>query len=683
MITSYPAYINRLDIESLNKYVPSGESFFSVALKEILDNALDSAEKSDNTVGIEYHTENDINTSYISIINNGEIPKQVIKNIGRFDINTSEKFKQYSYGRGQIGQGLKLAIAMATVNTNYFYIETGKNNYEISIKDRNPEKHSNVVSIKTLYRKKNYDNTCITFACPSIESSEEIIAKYKIANPHINFICGKGDEYNFKKTINLNKNLKNDISKYRYEDIAKLTDFYKLKDIVNSFEIPEYRKNKIINLSDILNNAKTIKPLFFGQKALQDRLDQIYIGKVNILSYKKIGIDNGFLELAVLDKELKIIAVNGSVIDNSRISIFEENNSKLKSGLIMSLNSFLSDIKFRKGLIFLYSNSRPEYKDANKQAILITPSNQEFKKIKNFLKNFSKNSQDKDNWHLCNSKNELIEKIVETANEIYNEMGMQITVRQLYYQLVSRGYIKNGKYNTLNPLLTNLREEGILDWRIFEDRSRVIFEPTTIEPDTNVKHLILNYVKTLSVPPVNKWHNQTNYLELWYEKDALSSYFQNIADKWKIITFATRGFNSTTNNKETIERFNNHKNKKCVILYCGDCDPYGIQIYQTLLKKIKNIEIKRIALTNEQIKKFNLIEMPDMKGNTLTRERFIEKYGDKAYELDALSGKELMNILDDSISKYFIPNLYDNSYKDKENQALLENIKNNIINLLT
>ena len=680
MITTYSAYIQRLDIESLKKYVPEGESFYAVTLKEILDNSLDAAEKSDNTVIIDYIEDN--GTDYISISNKGEIPKQVIKDMSRFDNNTSEKFKQFSYRRGQIGQGLKLAIAMATVDTNYFCIETGKNKYEISIIDRNPKKPSNAVNIKTSSRDKNYDNTIITFACPSVEESEEIIKRYKIANPHINFICGEGHEYNFKQTIILKKNLKNDISKYNADDINKLTDFYKLTDIIDSFDIPEYRKNKITHASGILSYAKPIKPLIFGQKALQDRLEQVYVyGEVNILSYKKIDTDNGVLELAVLDKDnIKIVAVNGSIVDEHRLSILEENNPKIKSGLIMSFDSFLSDIKFKKGFLCLYHNSRPDYRDANKQAILINSTDKEFNRIKNFLKTFNKRTE-RDNWHLCDSKDELTEKIVSIANEMYLSMNLPITIRQLYYQLVSRGVIVNGKYNTLDAYLTQLRKTGILDWQLFEDRNRYFHKIDTIEPKTDIKDLISAYIANLELPPIDKWHNQPFYIELWYEKDALSSYFQYIADKWHILCFANRGYNSFTMNKETQNRFAKYKNKHIVVLYCGDYDPHGFGIYENL-KKVLNIKIERIALSQEQIKQYNLIEMPELKGSDKIKNDFTGKYGDKAYELDALPTKELMRLLDSSIAKYFNPDLYDSYSIDKENQAILEKIKKNIINSL-
>lgn len=71
--------------------------------------------------------------------------------------------------------------------------------------------------------------------------------------------------------------------------------------------------------------------------------------------------------------------------------------------------------------------------------------------------------------------------------------------------------------------------------------------------------------------------------------------------------------------------------------------------------------------------------MPELKGTEKIKSQFIAKYGDKAYELDALPAKELMNILDNAISEYFDPELYDD-FKQQENIKTFQKIKKSILN---
>lgn len=58
--------------------------------------------------------------------------------------------------------------------------------------------------------------------------------------------------------------------------------------------------------------------------------------------------------------------------------------------------------------------------------------------------------------------------------EEYQAQGYRLTLRQLYYQLVSRDVIPNKvtEYSKLSTLLKEGRIGGIVDWDAIEDRLR-------------------------------------------------------------------------------------------------------------------------------------------------------------------------------------------------------------------
>ncbi|MHB1680970.1 MAG: hypothetical protein ACYCTB_10780 [bacterium] len=672
MITEYPAYLQKIDIDGLRQFVPAGETFYTVIFKEVMDNALDACEKADNIININYADD------HVSIKNKGAIPDRILKNLSKPDINTSEKYRQYSFKRGAIGQGLKLAIAMSTLEDKDFFISTGNKCLTINISDRlsfNPE---NIFNIYERDITGAVDTTEISFYGPLDNIDNIMIYRYIIVNPHITFTLNNKQ---YKATADIKKCLKNDIEQYRNEDIDKLCQFYSKPDIADSFNISNQNKKEILksgynfdHFAGLLSRyAKPVKPVIFGLESIKSRLRQIN-DDTEITGYKKIQLNNGILELTVFNGDYTVISVNESLLSDDRLWLYDA-----KHNMQISLGRLLSDTKFKQGLIAIYHCSRPEFQDANKQVVIINTDEPEFNKIKNFLKAYGGDKRTSyDNWHLCSNKEELTEKIVSIANKMYQSMNLPITIRQLYYQLVSKGVIVNGKYNTLDAYLTYLRKNNILDWKLFEDRNRNFHKIATIEPSTNINDLILSHIANLELPPVDKWYDQPYYVELWYEKDALSTYFQHIADKWHILCFANRGYNSFTMNSETLARFIRNKNKHIILLYCGDFDPHGFGIYENLKKEL-NIEIKRIALTSEQIEKFNLIEMPELKGTEKIKSQFKVKYGNKAYELDALPAKELMNILDNAVSRYYDYNLYDDS-KQQENIKTFQKIKENIIN---
>lgn len=70
-------------------------------------------------------------------------------------------------------------------------------------------------------------------------------------------------------------------------------------------------------------------------------------------------------------------------------------------------------------------------------------------------------------------------KLIEQANKIIAEYlaeGYELTLRQLYYQFVARGYIANreNEYKKLGSIINDARLAGELDWLAIVDRTRQI-----------------------------------------------------------------------------------------------------------------------------------------------------------------------------------------------------------------
>src|SRR5580693_8419669 len=67
---------------------------------------------------------------------------------------------------------------------------------------------------------------------------------------------------------------------------------------------------------------------------------------------------------------------------------------------------------------------------------------------------------------------------IEKCNDIiddYKAQGLRLTLRQLYYQLVTKNVIPNVErsYKNLSSLVTDARMAGLMDWNAIEDRVRV------------------------------------------------------------------------------------------------------------------------------------------------------------------------------------------------------------------
>ena len=74
----------------------------------------------------------------------------------------------------------------------------------------------------------------------------------------------------------------------------------------------------------------------------------------------------------------------------------------------------------------------------------------------------------------------LLEKIVKVVDD-YQEQGYRITLRQLFYQLVTKNILENkeSQYKKLSTLLKDARMSGLIDLDVIEDRIRVPTMPSS------------------------------------------------------------------------------------------------------------------------------------------------------------------------------------------------------------
>jgi hypothetical protein len=229
-------------------------------------------------------------------------------------------------------------------------------------------------------------------------------------------------------------------------------------------------------------------------------------------------------------------------------------------------------------------------------------------------------------------KHEKTITLVETARSILTAHH-PMTVRQVYYRLVSSQVIKNDRvqYQAVSNALVWARQEGFIPWEWIEDRLR---RPRTVSMWDD----LVDFGETL-IPAYrrNVWASQSCYFEVWLEKDALSGIFEDVLEPYGVTLNVGRGYDGWDSIHNASERFGN--GEKGTILYFGDFDPSGEDMVRSLVERLRFFrcepEIVKCALTLGDVNRYNL--PPDFTKATDTRQRgFVEKYGDIAVELDAL-----------------------------------------------
>lgn len=238
----------------------------------------------------------------------------------------------------------------------------------------------------------------------------------------------------------------------------------------------------------------------------------------------------------------------------------------------------------------------------------------------------------------------------------YAEKNINVILRQLYYQMVSRAIILNkvSAYRSLVGLMRDARYTGLVDWDHLEDRTRIPYRHAQFE---SINELIECAARSYRL---DRWAGQEYYLELWTEKDALSSVLKPIANKHHIYFCVNRGFDSATAMYDASCRLREalKEGKKPEILYLGDHDPSGMGMIEDIENRLNEflnlgevITVRHIALTGEQIEKYNPPANVAKESDPRYKD-YEETYGKECWEVDALPPDVMIELVDNTVDSY-------------------------------
>ena len=260
-----------------------------------------------------------------------------------------------------------------------------------------------------------------------------------------------------------------------------------------------------------------------------------------------------------------------------------------------------------------------------------------------------------------NTKNSnLLQKCISILTE-YENQGIKVTLRQLYYQLVARGIIPNvsKEYHKLSGLLTDARYCGLADWDAIEDRIRIPHRHSEFDDVLDLVKAAKNSYR------LDRWEDQEYYVELFTEKDAISSVLKPIADEWHIYLNVNRGYSSATAMYDASRRFieAGTADKECVLLYLGDHDPSGLDMVRDVQSRLREfsipyhlesenvVKVLPIALTMEQVQKYNPPPNPAKLTDSRAKD-YVAQFGGVSWEVDALPPDVMIDLVNSTIEQY-------------------------------
>lgn len=249
------------------------------------------------------------------------------------------------------------------------------------------------------------------------------------------------------------------------------------------------------------------------------------------------------------------------------------------------------------------------------------------------------------------------QRVIENANNIiaeYEAQGFELTLRQLYYQFVSRDLIANTQkeYKKLGAIINDARLAGLVSWTAIVDRTRNLESNSHWDGPADIIEACAKQFQ------IDKWANQEHRVEVWIEKDALVGIAERICRQLDVSYFSCRGYTSQSEMwaaGQRLKRFADEHEQTPVIIHLGDHDPSGIDMSRDIADRLEifmgGMEVNRIALNMNQVRKYNPPPNP-AKITDSRATKYIKLFGHESWELDALDPKVLSNLIEKTVLSY-------------------------------
>lgn len=246
--------------------------------------------------------------------------------------------------------------------------------------------------------------------------------------------------------------------------------------------------------------------------------------------------------------------------------------------------------------------------------------------------------------------------MIDQANEILEEyaaQGFVLTLRQLYYQFVTRLFLANDdrEYGRLGRAMTDARRAGLVDWDYIEDRTRELETFSSWGRPTDILYGAAHSYQE------NLWLDQLRRPEVWIEKAALIGVMKPACEKRRVPHMAARGYPSHSELYSAGKRLQGHLEDGLApgVFYFGDHDPSGLDMTRSLREELSLsaralIEVVRLGLNLDQLRELRLPPNP-AKEPDRRFEQYVRETGcTDSWELDALSPAFIDGLIEQAIS---------------------------------
>lgn len=262
-----------------------------------------------------------------------------------------------------------------------------------------------------------------------------------------------------------------------------------------------------------------------------------------------------------------------------------------------------------------------------------------------------------------------------------------LSVRRIHYLLLNdpplchdskpkSKYVNNPNcYKKLTNLLSRARLTGEVPIQAIEDTTRPVlegggFDTVGMYIGQEIENFLTGYYRNLQ-------QGQPHHIEIILEKNALRTVIEEVAREYCIPITTTRGYASIPPRYDVYRRYKQSGKSKLILLCLTDFDPDGDEIAESFCRSMRddfgitNIQSFKVALTHEDVEKYDLPSDMDAKKTSVNYKKFFKRYGtNRAVELDAAPVGLLQEKLRGAIESVLDMDEFNAQIKIEEQDAL-------------
>jgi len=293
-------------------------------------------------------------------------------------------------------------------------------------------------------------------------------------------------------------------------------------------------------------------------------------------------------------------------------------------------------------------------------------------------------------WKPNKATQVFLDEVIEVLNE--QEDLWPLTQRYWLYRLMAKkGWLKVDEYQpskvdkdkrhlctpgkNLNNILNRGRRAGVIPWAAVSGSRGVDNPPMTSASAASLADLIHRAIDNRQF---DRQKGQDRRVVLWMETEGMVPLVESAAHYYGATVLAGQGFDILDKKHKFAELV--ARQKDVLILHAGDLDKSGHSVFTTLNEDIQafvkdmggKMELKRIALTEEQAKYFGLQTSLASKG--LNKGNHGKGFVSSVEcQLEALDAPDIVNVIEEAFEEELDMNIFNGriaSEGEKKKEAL-------------